>query len=109
MLDENTIRDMVAEGYEAAEAGVELRATLRRASDPADPERRKQLHAAVRRLRKAMYPVRRALGQLPYLPVSSELEAELRAVSDTCQRERRKLRKMLQDPVSTRRYRGRAS
>lgn len=85
----------------AAEAAVEFARTVRkvhaRQSERDDPQRQQDILLALERLKRAMRPIRAAIGRFPYGPQTNTAESNresIRAASEAIQRERRKLWKM---------------
>jgi len=84
-----------------AEAAIKYARTVReyhrRRTEKVSPQRKTDIEVALSRLKRAMKPLKSAIGRFPYGPQTDTAEANRQAIrdaSDAIQRERRKLWKM---------------
>lgn len=93
VVDQKT-RHAVALAVEAADHAEKTRKGLRRRTKVGDERREKDLAAEIDRLHKAMAPIRRAIGRLPYQPAGKRDDKALRHASKRLKYERKQIRKM---------------
>jgi hypothetical protein len=83
-----------ARGHVALNKAHATRKTLRRVTEPGDPDRQQELSYALARINGAMDEIRSKIGQLPYYDHKASSAEALRAISQALQYERRQLKKM---------------
>jgi hypothetical protein len=90
----------------AVQNAQDVRALHRKRSQKGEPDREYDLKEALRRVKRAMKPLRSEIGKFPYGPQTDDAEVNrmlIRGASQALQRERRKLWKMMQKPKRRRR------
>ena len=91
---DDSLEKQIAAANAAATIAADARVSLRRRTQPGDPERAEAIERALSNLAAAMTPLRSAIGRLVWEPLPDALEQRLRDASARCQYERRQLRKM---------------
>lgn len=89
----NLQRD-IERAEQAAEAARLVREDLRWNSEPGDTERERTIRAQLEKLRKAMAPIRSAIGKLIWDDACADREGDLRRVSAALQYNQKQLKKM---------------